>query len=81
MAIVTGILTTMEVLDQVQQVYNSSDPLLIRFRNELEDKKFVVEYVGNLNNMTLKNITSNYIPPKGIVDFALAAGSWSDANV
>ena len=81
MAIVTGVLTTLEVLDQFQQVYNSTDPLLIRFHNTLTNKRFVVEYIGGLSNMQLKNITSNYIPAGSTTDFVLAAGSWSDASV
>ena len=81
MAIVTGVLTTLEVLNQFQQVYNSTDPLLVRFNNTLPEKKFVVEYVGRLNCMQLKNISSNYIPPNSVTDFVLAASSWSAASV
>jgi hypothetical protein len=81
MAIITAALTTMEVLDQVRQVYDSTDPLLIRFRNTLKEKAFVVEYIGGLQNMELKNVTSNFIPPGSVTDFAFAAGSWDNAFV
>ncbi len=43
-------------------MYHSQDPLLIRFRNAMVEKSFVFEYVGKLNNMTINNIPSPYIP-------------------
>ncbi|MFC1747736.1 hypothetical protein ACFL2V_02915 [Pseudomonadota bacterium] len=81
MAIVTGILTTMEVLEQVSAVYSSKDPLLIRFRNQTEKKTFVLEYIGGLNNMSITTIPSPYVSPSAVADVVLGAGSWSEASV
>lgn len=81
MAIITGILTSMEVLQQVSDVYNSKDPLLIRFRNMTKKKTFVLEYVGGLNNMSITTIPSPFIAPSTVADVVLGAGSWTSASV
>lgn len=81
MAIVTAALTTISVLNELNNLIGSQDPLLVRLNNHTADVPVKFGAVNNLSNMEAHAMPNPWIPSGSISDAHFGASSWTSARL